>query len=200
MYEETYTFYLSGADGLKLKINGQNVIGTFANTDLAWEVRPYLETGSNFLPLTRIFNVSADQVSTKIPIQIDFYSIGVTEWSKLDDRGIKFESESNNQIRQVVPKTQLYPNNNVVTSVNFIKDNSGVSFYPNPASNQLTVDGGPLIIEEIKIINAQGQVVYQSNESFVGNKSINLNSFSSGFYSVSIISENIQITKKLIIQ
>ncbi|MCX6257086.1 MAG: PA14 domain-containing protein [Bacteroidia bacterium] len=70
----TYTFYLSGADGLRLKVNNNAIIGNFAQGDPAWVVRPYLETGTNFLPLTGVFTVSQNQVNTKIPITVEFYS------------------------------------------------------------------------------------------------------------------------------
>ncbi len=199
LYEGTCTFYLSGADGLRLKIDNQSVIGDFSNTDPSWVVRPYLATNTEFLPLTGTFEVSTNQINAKLPIEVDFYSIGITEWSDLKERGIKLEWESSNQQREIIPQTQLY-SDDILTGVNAVDVTSAISIYPNPASNQFVINSGQLLIEEIKIIDMQGRIIYQNNTPLIGSTTISVSDIAKGIYYLNLKGDSFLETKKIVVQ
>ncbi len=84
-------------------------------------------------------------------------------------------------------------------------ENSSVSIYPNPVSDNLKIDYSLLQNSNIKIsfTNINGEVIYTQNE---GNQLkgrhisvINLNSLNSGTYFVNIIANNQAVAKKLIV-
>jgi hypothetical protein len=161
LYEGTYTFYLSGADGLRLNVNKQNVIGTFAAGDPAWVVRPYLEKSTNFAPLSGTFNVTAGMAKTKIPVTLEFFSAGATQWSQLTERGLKLEWESNVQAKGIVPQSQLYLPS-LVTSFNSQADLENViRVYPNPVDGEKFYVHLPDYNQEIEwqILRPSGEVV-----------------------------------------
>lgn len=146
-HAETYLFHLGGADGLRLKIGSDTLVGTFLNTggdtDPGWLVRPYLGWDTpDYTPKSVNYSVSEDMVGKKIPILIEYYSIGVTDWSGLDVRGITLEWESISQEIEIVPTSQLYPAAHEVTFT--------VSDGTNPVAGALvTIDGmDPFITDE----------------------------------------------------
>ena len=198
LYSGDYTFYLSGADGMRLKINNKNIIGTFASGDPVWLVRPYLDSGTAYLPLAGTVAVTANQVGVKIPITVEYYSVGVTAWSILADRGIKLEWESTNQVRQIVPKSQLYPD--IPTYVNNLFLENNITIYPNPLRNQLTINSENLQLDEISITDLQGRMVYRNVESFKGAKTIDLKELDKGVYFISLKINSDKIVKKIIVQ
>ena len=194
---ETYSFYLSGADGLRLKINGQNVIGTFAAGDYSWVVRPYLTVGGQYSALSGTFTVSQNQLNTKLPIVIEYYSVGATANSSLNDRGIQLSWQSNSIGLQIVPQSQLYPDGS--QGINDKKiDEQLISIYPNPATDQLTVISKQLSMNEVQITDIQGRIVYQYNESFTGTKTIDISGLQSGVYFVKFVNGNNCVTKKFV--
>jgi hypothetical protein len=140
LYAGTYTLYLSGADGLRLNINNQKIIGTSTSTDPAWVVRPYLEKNTNFFPLTGIINVTSAMVKTKMPIIVEFFSAGVTQWSKLAERGIKLEWESTVQYRGAVASTQLYPNEDCAGATNGTAKTDACGICTGGTTGKVTLD------------------------------------------------------------
>ena len=194
---ETYSFYLSGADGLRLKINGQNVIGTFGASDHSWVVRPYLTVGGQYSALSGTLTVSQNQLNTKLPIVIEYYSVGATANSSLNDRGIQLSWQSNSIGLQIVPQSQLYPDGS--QGINDKKiDEQLISIYPNPATDQLTVISKQLSMNEVQITDIQGRIVYQYNESFTGTKTIDISGLQSGVYFVKFVNGNNCVTKKFV--
>ena len=73
---------------------------------------------------------------------------------------------------------------------------SNVSFFPNPATNTITISGIKTLAT-IEIFSLSGSKLYQNN--FNGETQIPLN-LSSGMYLAKITSENNSIIKKLIIK
>lgn len=81
---------------------------------------------------------------------------------------------------------------------NFDYENS-VSIYPNPSSNDTVNITSSTEWKQIKIYNINGQTTKQiENPIFINNK-LNLNNLTKGFYFITLINENINVTKKLII-
>ncbi len=194
-----YTFYLSGADGLRLKINNNAIIGNFAQGDPAWVVRPYLETGTNYLPLTGYFTVSQNQVNIKIPIIVEFYSVGTTSNSSLSVRGIKLEWESANLTREIIPQSALYA---ASSKINDIADDKIIQVYPSPSSQSIQVDIRVPNNNQytLSIYDMQGNIIFNQliNQQNVSKQSIDISSFSAGMYFVKLTGNNINIVKQII--
>jgi hypothetical protein len=73
-----------------------------------------------------------------------------------------------------------------------------LSIYPNPVGNLLTIDSDT-IIKEIKILNVLGTVIYNSKQK--SNKVIiNLESYTSGVYLVTVYDDLGGTTKKIVKQ
>jgi endonuclease I len=76
---------------------------------------------------------------------------------------------------------------------------NSVSIYPNPTSNDNVNISSTLEWKEIKIINVNGQLTQSvKNPNFINNE-LQINNLSKGFYFVNFLNENINVTKKLII-
>ncbi len=91
-------------------------------------------------------------------------------------------------------------NTNCVTAIEEKSLSSVISIYPNPSSDWLTVNSYQSIVHDIKIIDLFERIVYQSNESFVGLKTIDTKGLSSGLYFLFLQGENVKYIKKIIIE
>ena len=77
-------------------------------------------------------------------------------------------------------------------------NSSKLSIYPNPVGNLLTIDSDT-IIKEIKILNVLGTVVYSAKQK--SNKvSIDLESYTSGVYLVTVYDDFGATIKKIVKQ
>jgi hypothetical protein len=200
LYEGVYTFYLSGADGLRLNVGRQNVIGTLADSDPAWVVRPYLEKNTSFSPLSGTFNVTAGMAKTKIPVSLEFYSAGVTQWSQLADRGLKLEWESTVQARGIVPQSQLYPQS-IVTSYNSQAELEKVTrIYPNPVTGEKFYVQLPDYNQEVnwQILNPLGDII-SSGKLNPGNRSGITTPAADGLYILNLKGNDFTHFTKLIV-
>jgi glucose/arabinose dehydrogenase len=90
-YNETYTFFSTTDDGVRVKINNQLVIDRFVDQ-----------------PPTVASGAIALQAGQKYDIEIDYYENGGGAVAKL-------EWASSTQTRQIVPSTQLYPSKRLPT-------------------------------------------------------------------------------------
>lgn len=88
----------------------------------------------------------------------------------------------------------------ILTSANDVKAIYAVNIYPNPTSNQLTINSGESSVNQIQICDVQGKVVYQSNESFVGNKTFDVSNVTKGFHIIKISGANQSFTQKLVVE
>jgi len=81
---------------------------------------------------------------------------------------------------------------------NFDFENS-VAIYPNPSSTLNVTISSTIEWNEIKIYNVNGQLAKSIiNPNFINNE-LQINSLMKGFYFVTFVTENVNITKKLII-
>lgn len=76
-------------------------------------------------------------------------------------------------------------------------DTSNLSVYPNPVKDILNININDIEINSISIYNTLGKQVFQTQ---VLEESIDVSSFAKGLYLVNIISNEKQITKKIIIE
>ncbi len=85
-----------------------------------------------------------------------------------------------------------------------IENDNDISIYPNPSSDQITIDLGPMNAKSleqttISIVSIDGQLVYQvaPNTNLL---EVDVNQFAKGSYIIQVINEGKPINKKLIIE
>lgn len=75
-----------------------------------------------------------------------------------------------------------------------------VEVFPNPATNQLQIVNSGLPIYEIRIINVNGNEVFQCEEGFNDNKTFDISCLLPGLYLIILKNEKGTIRKKIVIQ
>ncbi len=75
--------------------------------------------------------------------------------------------------------------------------NSAVSIYPNPSSEKIHIAPNNFPVKKIEILNSLGDKIY-TNLNFI-DESINVSQFLNGVYLIKLYSNDLTITKKLII-
>ncbi len=78
--------------------------------------------------------------------------------------------------------------------------NGSISIYPNPTTNQITVNSGESSVNQIQISDVQGKVVYQSNESFIGNKTIDVSHLAKGLHLIKISGASQSFLQKIVVE
>ena len=173
MFTEDYTFYLTVNDMGRVWINSQLIINGWLGS-------------SSSTTITGTIALTAGQ---KVPIKVDFAE-------KSGDAKIKLEWSSASNAREVVPQSQLFPMG--TTGIRDIRQAYFI-FYPNPATNDLTITIGENQVAGIKIIDLQGRVVFVNEEKFSGQKSIKID-LDKGVYFIKLIGEVPFATQKLIVE
>ena len=82
-----------------------------------------------------------------------------------------------------------------------VEDNSlenAVSFFPNPLKDKLNISNQKQLDLNIKVYNILGDLVLNVKNNGITNQTISLASLNSGVYLVQLLSDNQQITKRLI--
>lgn len=91
----------------------------------------------------------------------------------------------------------LYNYNNAVNNI----DDNNINIHPNPASNYFIIDKIDRNKSyEISITNILGKQVYKKSIKGLSELRVNTNNFSKGLYNVSIVSDNKQESRKVIIK
>ena len=86
-----------------------------------------------------------------------------------------------------------------IVAVDFLTDEYGISIYPNPSTNELTIEiSGNKVLVNFEIINSIGVVVYQGilNQKMT----IQTSSFAAGIYVIKFANDYVSECKKLIKQ
>jgi hypothetical protein len=172
LFTDTYTFYLTANDMGRLWINNQIIADGWTST-------------SSGKTLTGTIDLTAGE---KVPIRVDFAE-------RIGGASVKLEWSCMLNPREVVPQSQLYPLS-LPTKISDISK-AGISIYPNPARNQITVNSEKLQVEEIVIYDIQGRKVYSLHEAFTGIKSIPV-SLEKGVYFMKLLSGEVQLTMQKI--
>ncbi|MFZ4549210.1 MAG: PA14 domain-containing protein, partial [Bacteroidales bacterium] len=174
LYSETHTFYLTVNDMGRVWINNQLVVD-------GWTA------GSSGTTVTGTIALTAGQ---KVPIKVDFAE-------KTEDAWVKLEWSSPSMQRDIVPQSQLFP----LYNPNGLNEIRGANFsvYPNPATNKLTINTNQNNVENIKIIDLQGRIVYTNNEPFSGQKSIAIQ-LEKGIYFIKLTGKIPFSNQKLIVE
>ncbi len=130
-------------------------------------------------------NLTADE---KIPIKIEYAN-------KTGDGFIKLEWESERQLKEVIPQSQLFPID-ITTSVN--SRNLGIPLiYPNPVSDKVYIKVPEY--SGVEIYSIMGQLVY-SNNHFLEKIEVGLSGWKPGVYIIRIKGSTKMFSQKLIIK
>jgi hypothetical protein len=76
---------------------------------------------------------------------------------------------------------------------------STVVVYPNPSINQRINIQTETVLDEIQLINVNGQIMQQIKNPAVNNNTYSVENISSGFYFLRLTSENQSVVKKVIV-
>lgn len=98
--------------------------------------------------------------------------------------------------------TRISPQNNCnITAVETINNAIEVQIYPNPASDQMTVEVTDVRVQTIELLDYQGRIVRQQNN--IGENSViqlNLSNVSNGLYLLQLTTEEGLVTRKIVKQ
>jgi len=168
-----YTFYTTSDDGSNLVIDGVKIV----NND-----------GTH----------GAVEESGSICLQEGYHRIRVEYFDKSGSNDVlEVEYEGPNTSRRIVDELFYLPSDVVLSTKDTEKESNGVSVYPNPFENSITVSINNIKKSKIEVLNSIGEVVFSkdTNENITG---IDLNNLSSGLYEIRILNDNTIITKKII--
>jgi len=124
------------------------------------------------------------------------------DWRVVGDLGYVCYAQKMAQQGKSTPVTRSNISNNRAAAPDIgVKEKiilSGVSIYPNPTNQYITVDFNSMIVEaELKLTNILGQTIYA--EKTTGSSTINVSNFSKGVYTLTIQVGAIKNTHKVII-
>jgi hypothetical protein len=111
-------------------------------------------------------------------------------WGAIDDFAIYNKALDSCEVQN------LYGNNCLLLSNNEVINNNKTEIYPNPTSNQLSIDT-ELNINELSIIDITGKIIMETKEN---TNTINVTDLPSGVYFIKLITDEKLITKKFVKQ
>jgi len=76
---------------------------------------------------------------------------------------------------------------------------SNIKVYPNPSSNHRINISSEVIVDEIQLINVNGQIMQQIKNPAFNDNTFTLENLNSGFYFLKLSSDNQSVTKKVIV-
>jgi len=169
-----YTFYINSDNGRRLWVNDQLIIDK-------WISDYGIEYSGNI-------NLVANQ---KVNIKLEYF----------EDAGgasCKLEWMNNNQPREVIPKSQLFPN--VTSGVDANYESNTISIYPNPVTNH-TLHIGLMNISDNKpltvtLYDLVGNTILKTTMAVSG--VVDLNKIPIGIYILSFQNKDININKKIV--
>lgn len=149
------------------------------------------------------FNGTADQVFATA-----FKNI-LLQWNQNDPVSPREISRNNAIYARQNNRNPYIDNNAYVTSIwglapsqlglSDFELNANISVYPNPSNDHKININSEISIDEIELINLNGQLIQKINNPFFVNNTFELNGLSQGFYFLKMTSENQSLTKKIII-
>lgn len=102
---------------------------------------------------------------------------------------------------QVEDFTEPAPGPNCTLSVNHFDNNNGILVYPNPSTGFINIRINSFVGKaNVEVVDLNGRVVYSlNNTEFNNEKSIDLNHLQAGVYVVKISGDELNYTKKIIL-
>lgn len=102
---------------------------------------------------------------------------------------------------QVEDFTEPAPGPNCTLAVNHFENNNGILIYPNPSNGLVNIRINSFVGKaSVEVVDLNGRVVYSlNNTEFNNEKSIDLNHLQAGVYVVKISGDELNYTKKIIL-
>lgn len=128
------------------------------------------------------------------------------QWNAQDPVS-EFEIKRNNAIfARQNNRNPFIDNNSYVTAIwgsplasDSFALNAGISVYPNPANDHKIFINSNINIDEIELVNLNGQLIQVIKKPTFINNTFELNDLTQGFYLLKLTSENQYLTKKVIV-
>lgn len=97
----------------------------------------------------------------------------------------------------VIQTPTFNTNNETLSTSQFENFNNSLKIYPNPTNSILNVTSDEFFIDNIQVVNLQGQILYQNKYINQNNIALDVSSFSNGMYIVKVNNQtNYKIIKK----
>jgi len=104
-------------------------------------------------------------------------------------------------LTSVPPNGTVYRFTKNITGVDNLAENEkNISVYPNPASNNITIQTGTNVAYMLKLNNLQGQTVIAKNVAFTNSYSLDLLGIANGIYFLTLQNEKEQVVRKVVVQ
>ena len=176
LYTGTYTFYITSANNRRVWIDNQLIVDKWIN-----------DSGITY---SGTIDLSAGQ---KYDIKVEYYN-------QTGNADIKLEWQSDLQVRQVIPFSQLFLPDEVPSAIIDTRANADrLTVYPNPVTTTITLNSGSVEATQVSIFDIQGKLLMNSNAKFSGTMSFDVSQLSKGVYFVTVTSDNgVKSTHKFI--
>ncbi len=139
-----------------------------------------VRNGNNIFMSTSYFNALHNQLTC---IQVDSVAYSITNWTSDVDAGVNFNTNCSSTVS--------------ITETTSIMN---ITIYPNPATSTFTISSEGKKIEEIKVMNVLGEIIYQTTPDNQ-QTTIDVSRYSKGIYYVHTTDNHRNTTnKKIIIQ
>jgi hypothetical protein len=102
-----------------------------------------------------------------------------------------------------IPNQLILAGQTVAAGINENSFATSINLFPNPASNQLTINNGKLTIKNVEIYDLTSREVYTENHYTLNANSeikIDVSKFPAGIYVVQIQTADFSVTKKLVVE
>ncbi len=179
----------------------EHIINFWPDNSLS-DFRPELTTGGTLIPEVdiKLSNVT----STSADVEGYVYEItGDANGNPIPQGYVWIPMDINVKTGKFVITLHTY--NNTLNAISTLSDeNNGLSLFPNPSNNTTTLEFNSIeqTSADVSISDMQGRAIYTAHENFnAGQNRINLNlhNYSPGIYMVTIHNNELNITRKMII-
>ena len=162
---------------------GQLGNGTYNNSNVALQVSPL--SGITAIAIGNWYSFALQNDST-------YWAWGDNSWGQF----------GNGSGIGTISPVQVTGPCQTLTGMEEVNSSSTINIFPNPATNQLTIDNGKWKIESVAIYDVTGREVYSENHQTPNSKSqtlLDVSNFPEGVYVVRIQTTEFNETKKLIV-
>jgi lysophospholipase L1-like esterase/nitrate reductase NapAB chaperone NapD len=176
LYTGTYTFTITSANARRVWIDNQLIVDQWIN-DVD-------------VPYSGTIDLIAGQ---KYDIKVEYNNL-------IGNADIRLEWQSDLQVRQVIPSSQLFMPDEVPSAIIDTRAPvEGLIVYPNPVTTQISINSGSVEAAQVSVFDIQGKLVIQSNQKFSGTKTFDVSQLPKGVYFVTVVSTNgVKLTHKFI--
>ncbi len=186
--------------------SGKSIVGTSYHYDLYLLQRfdtfcqyyGKIGWGCNIKPMNNLVAISyIISKNTYIEVYSDIFSSTLLYTDTIPSLLVSFETIGNNKAWLCGHGGKIYKNDNILLSSNFPSE-SEFKIFPNPSKDILKIENpGRINIEKIQVTNLSGQVI----KAYISNfDELDVSEISLGHYILSIITDQGQLNKKVLIK